>query len=76
MKAIRSNANFLWFVKFERNFQEKENEIQAFNKKLSDGDFYNNDPDGFVEMTKALKEAKTELEKFEMRWLELEEEKG
>ncbi len=23
----RSNANFLWFVKFERNFQQKENEM-------------------------------------------------
>ena len=56
--------------------QEKEKEIEAFNEKLSDGDFYNNDPDGFVDMTKALKEAKTELDNFEIRWLELEEEKG
>ncbi len=53
--------------------QKKEKEIEAFNKKLADGDFYNSDPDAFVEMTKALKEAKAELENFEMRWLELEE---
>ncbi len=59
-----------------KKIQEKEKEIEEFNKKLSDGDFYNNDPDGFVKMTKALKEAKTELESFEVRWLELEEEKG
>lgn len=31
----RSNANFLWFVKFERNFQEKENEMLDESLSLS-----------------------------------------
>ena len=31
----RSNANFLWFVKFERNFQEKENEMLEESLSLS-----------------------------------------
>ena len=31
----RSNANFLWFVKFERNFQEKEQELLDESVSLS-----------------------------------------
>ena len=42
-------------------------------EKLSDGDFYKRDPDGFVEMTKEMKLAKDQLEEYEERWLELEE---
>ena len=51
----------------------KEAEINALTEKLSDGDFYNSDPDGFVEMTKELKLAKDQLAQYEERWLELEE---
>jgi hypothetical protein len=31
----RSNANFLWFIKFERSFQEKEKQMIEESVKLS-----------------------------------------
>jgi hypothetical protein len=31
----RSNANFLWFIKFERSFQEKELQMVQESVKLS-----------------------------------------
>ena len=52
---------------------EDKAEINKLTEKLSDGDFYKSDPDGFVEMTKDLKLAKDQLEEYEERWLELEE---
>ena len=63
-----NEANYTDLVK-----QDKEAEINALTEKLSDGDFYKSDPDGFVEMTKELKLAKDQLEKYEERWLELED---
>ncbi len=56
-----------------KKIEEKETEIKTLTEKLSDGDFYNSDPDGFVELTKELKLAKDQLEEYEERWLELEE---
>ena len=56
-----------------KQIEDKEAEINTLTEKLSDGDFYKNDPDGFVEMTKELKLAKDQLEEYEERWLELEE---
>ena len=56
-----------------KKIEEKETEIKALTDKLSNGDFYNSDPDGFVELTKELKLAKDQLEEYEERWLELEE---
>lgn len=47
--------------------------IHALNDKLSDGDFYNRDPESFHETVKNLQEAQTKLERYETRWLELEE---
>ncbi len=56
-----------------KQIEDKESEINTLTEKLSDGDFYQNDPDGFIEMTKELKTAKDQLEEYEERWLELEE---
>ena len=56
-----------------KKIEDKEAEINTLTEKLSDGDFYKSDPDGFVEMTKELKLAKDQLEEYEERWLELEE---
>jgi len=56
-----------------KQIQRKEAEINFLTEKLSDGDFYKSDPDGFVEMTKELKLAKDQLDQYEERWLELEE---
>ena len=51
-------------------------EIDNFNNRLSDPDFYLNEPEAFFELTKKLEIAKKDLEYFETRWLELEEEKN
>ena len=56
-----------------KQIEDKEAEINKLTEKLSDGDFYNSDPDGFVELTNELKLAKEQLEEYEERWLELEE---
>ena len=52
--------------------QAKEKEISSFTKKLSDPNFYKNDTDAFIAMTKELENAKADLENYETRWLELE----
>ena len=52
--------------------QAKEKEISSFTKKLSDPNFYKNDADAFIAMTKELENAKADLENYETRWLELE----
>ena len=52
--------------------QAKEKDISSFTKKLSDPNFYKNDTDAFIAMTKELENAKADLENYETRWLELE----
>ena len=52
-----------------------EEQINLFNKKLSDPNFYKKDTDSFIEMTEKLELAKQDLEYYETRWLELEEKK-
>ena len=52
-----------------------EEQINLFNKKLSDPGFYKKDTDSFIEMTEKLELAKEDLEYYETRWLELEEKK-
>ena len=52
-----------------------EEQINLFNKKLSDPNFYKKDTDAFIEMTEKLELAKEDLEYYETRWLELEEKK-
>lgn len=48
-------------------------EVSALNEKLQDADFYQRDPDGFHATTQALAEAEAKLDRYENRWLELEE---
>ena len=50
-----------------------EKEINTLSNQLSDPDFYLNDPDGFLLASEDLAIARSELEKYELRWLELEE---
>ena len=53
--------------------KEKEKEIENFSKDLSDPNFYLNDPEGFLLTSKNLADARSKLDKYELRWLELEE---
>ena len=55
--------------------KKTEEQINLFNKKLSDPNFYKKDTDSFIEMTENLELAKENLEYYETRWLELEEKK-
>lgn len=50
-----------------------EEDIAALSEQLSDGDFYSRDPDGFHEATQTLGDVQAKLERYETRWLELEE---
>ena len=52
---------------------QKEKEIKIFLKALSDPNFYLNNPEEFLLTSKNLANARSELEKYETRWLELEE---
>lgn len=56
--------------------EKTEQEIAACNAQLADPDFYKRDPDGFHDMTKTLSEAQAKLERYETRWLELEDMKA
>ncbi len=53
--------------------KKAESEIEALNDQLADPDFYSRDADGFHEAVKALEESKAKLDRYETRWLELEE---
>ena len=53
--------------------KKTEKDIETFSAKLADPDFYNNDPEGFLKITKELERSKSNLEDCETRWLELEE---
>ncbi len=56
---------------------DKVNEtIETLNAQLLDANFYQRDPDGFHAATQALGEAQAKLDRYETRWLELEEMKG
>ena len=50
-------------------------EINEIEKKLSDPNFYANDPDEFIKISKKLEIAKKELDNYETRWLEIDEKK-
>ncbi|MCB1563768.1 MAG: ATP-binding cassette domain-containing protein [Alphaproteobacteria bacterium] len=59
--------------KLPEKIETVESEITTLSESLSDGDFYARDPDGFHEASKKLAEAQARLERYETRWLELEE---
>ena len=50
-----------------------EKDIQILSMKLSDSNFYKNDKESFLETSKELEKAKADLDFYETRWLELEE---
>ena len=47
--------------------------IKIYNEQLRDPDFYMKDPDGFHKITKDLADAQSKLDRYETRWLELED---
>ena len=53
--------------------KKAEEDIAELSEKLSDAEFYQRDPDGFHDTTKTLSETQAKLERYETRWLELEE---
>ncbi|MEZ5814844.1 MAG: ATP-binding cassette domain-containing protein [Alphaproteobacteria bacterium] len=53
--------------------EKAEEQVAALSEALADGDFYRRDPDGFHDTTKELAETQAKLERYETRWLELEE---
>ena len=56
--------------------EKVESLITELSEKLSNADFYQDDPDGFHATTKDLSDAQAKLERYETRWLELEEMKA
>ena len=76
----RKNNKLSFNVEFEyQNLPEKisnkEIEINEIEKKLSDPNFYANDPDEFIKISKKLEILKKELDNYETRWLEIDEKK-
>ncbi|MAE51856.1 MAG: ABC transporter family protein [Micavibrio sp.] len=61
------------YKKLPEKIKKVEQEISALNNQLADPDFYSRDADGFHEAVKALEEAKLKLDRYETRWLELED---
>ncbi len=59
-----------------QKISKQETEITALNTALADADFYSRDPDAFHETVRLLEDAKTRLERYETRWLEIEAMKG
>lgn len=66
--------------KLEHELKQLPNKISSTEKliselsaKLSDADFYQKDPDGFHATTKELSDAQSKLDRYEVRWLELDE---
>jgi len=75
---FKSKKKLSYKLEFElKNLPSKidniEKEINTLSNQLSDPDFYLNDPDGFLLASENLAIARSELEKYELRWLELEE---
>ena len=78
---VKNNRKLTYKLEFElknlpAKIMNKENEINKYNHKLADPDFYINEPDLFNEVAKKLELAKKDLEYFETRWIELEEMKN
>lgn len=56
-----------------KKIEKTEKRIAELNADLADPDFYNKDPEAFHDATKQLSDEEARLERYEMRWLELEE---
>lgn len=59
-----------------KKISDTEQLITDLSDKLSDADFYQRDPSGFHETTKELSDTQAKLDRYEMRWLELDEMKN
>lgn len=59
--------------KLPQKIERTEKEIAALNALLSDSGLYEKDPDKFHEAVKDLAEMQNKLERYETRWLELDE---
>ena len=59
-----------------QKIQKTEDEIAACNALLADADFYARDAEGFHAAVKQLEDLKIKLERYESRWLEIEEMKA
>lgn len=53
--------------------EKVQKEVKDISALMSDADFYQRDPEGFHETVKKLTELENKLERYENRWLELEE---
>ncbi|MGB0719854.1 MAG: ABC-F family ATP-binding cassette domain-containing protein [Bdellovibrionales bacterium] len=53
--------------------KKAEEEIARLSEILADGDFYKRDPDAFHKATQDLAEQQAKLDRYETRWLEIEE---
>ena len=62
--------------KLPEKIKKAEEEISSHNETLADPDFYSRDAAAFHDTVKALEEAKAKLDRYETRWLELEEMKA
>ncbi len=62
--------------KLPEKIEKIESDIATLNEKLTDPDFYTNDPDGFHDTTKELGVKQEKLDRYETRWMEIEEMKG
>ena len=51
-------------------------EIEEHNSQLRDPDFYQKDPNGFHSITKSLGDAQAKIDRYETRWLELDDMKS
>ena len=59
-----------------QKIQTTEARLKELKAMLSDADFYQKDPDAFHEATKEFGETESKLERYENRWLELEDQKA
>ena len=59
-----------------KKIAEVEKKITVLTEQLSAADFYASDPEGFHKVTQELAETQAKLERYETRWLELEEMKS
>ncbi len=59
--------------KLPKTIEKLEEEVAKLEELMNDTNLYTKDPDEFIRISKRLPQAKEELDKAELRWLELEE---
>ena len=76
--SVQKTKRLTYKLKYElenlpSKIQKIEKDIEALSMKLSDSNFYKNDKERFLETSKELEKSKADLDFYETRWLELEE---